>query len=123
MAKRPLVSIVDDDDSVREALPDLLSELGFSARSFSDAEQFLTSGCVDNTDCLLLDLTMPGMTGPDLLSELTRRGRQIPVIFITANEDPSVRQRLLHLGAVDCLIKPFSDLALRDALARAVLNS
>src|SRR5216110_1578595 len=105
--KRPLVSVVDDDESVRESLPDLLRELGFAARAFSSAGQFLASECVVQTKCLILDVVMPGMTGPDLQRELALRRQHIPIIFITADEDAAVRQRLLALGAVECLLKPF----------------
>jgi CheY-like chemotaxis protein len=120
MAKRPLVSVVDDDESVRESLPDLLSEFGFAARAFSSAEQFLASDCLIETKCLILDVAMPGMTGPDLQRELGLRRQRIPIIFITGDEDAAVRQRLLALGAVECLLKPFSDTALRNALEAAL---
>ena len=80
---RPLLSVVDDDESVRESLPDLLREFGFAARAFPSAEEFLSSGCVDETSCLILDIAMPGMTGPELHQELKRRGQEIPTIFIT----------------------------------------
>ncbi|WP_112996577.1 response regulator [Hyphomicrobiales bacterium] len=112
----PLVSIVDDDESVRESLPDLVKELGFNAEAFSSAEEFLASEHVHQTKCLILDVAMPGMTGPDLQRELTRRGQGIPTIFITALKDDRVRPRLIELGAVDCLFKPFSDDALQEAL-------
>jgi FixJ family two-component response regulator len=116
MVKRPLVSVVDDDESVRESLPDLLSEFGYSARAFSSAEEFLASGCVGETRCLILDIAMRGMTGPDLQRELTVRGQQIPIVFITAQADETVRARLLEQGAVECLFKPFSDMVLLEAL-------
>jgi FixJ family two-component response regulator len=119
VAKRPLVSVVDDDESVRESLPDLLRELGYSARAFSSAEEFLASDCVDETRCLILDIAMPGVTGPDLQQELTVRGQEIPIVFITAQADEAVRQRLLEQGAVECLFKPFSDTALLEALNTA----
>jgi FixJ family two-component response regulator len=119
MVKRPLVSVVDDDESVRESLPDLLSEFGYSARAFSSAEEFLASGCVGETRCLILDIAMPGMTGPDLQRELTVRGQQIPIVFITAQADETVRARLLEQGAAECLFKPFSDMALLEALNAA----
>ena len=119
MIKRPLVSVVDDDESVRESLPDLLRELGYSARAFSSAEEFLASDCLAETRCLLLDIAMPGMTGPDLQQELTARGQEIPIIFITAQADEAVRSRSLEQGAVECLFKPFSDTALFDALIAA----
>ena len=119
MVKRPLVSVVDDDDSVRESLPDLLRELGYLARAFSSAEEFLASDCVGETGCLILDIAMPGMTGPDLQQELMVRGQEIPIIFITAQADEAVRPRSLEHGAVECLFKPFSDTALFEALNAA----
>ena len=119
MVKRPLVSVVDDDESVRESLPDLLRELGYSVRTFSSAEEFLASDCVGETRCLILDIAMPGMTGPDLQQELTVRGQEIPIVFITAQADKTVRPRALERGAVECLFKPFSDTALSEALNAA----
>ena len=114
--RRPLVSIVDDDESVRESLPDLLREFGFRAQAFSSAEQFLRSGVINETECLVLDISMPGMTGPDLERELARRGKPIPIIYITAQRDEIARPDLLKKGAVECLLKPFSDTALQKAL-------
>ncbi len=119
IVKRPLVSVVDDDESVRESLPDLLKELGYSARAFSSAEEFLGSDCVGETRCLILDIAMPGLTGPDLQQELTVRGQEIPIVFITAQADETVRVRALEQGAVECLFKPFSDTALSEALNAA----
>jgi FixJ family two-component response regulator len=119
MVKRPLVSVVDDDESVRESLPDLLRELGYSVRAFSSAEEFLASDCVGETRCLILDIAMPGMTGLDLQQELRVRGQEIPIVFITAQADESVRARALEQGAVECLFKPFSDTALFEALNAA----
>jgi FixJ family two-component response regulator len=120
MGKRSLVSVVDDDESVRESLPDLLRELGFSAEAFSSAEAFLASDVVSETSCLLLDVAMPGMSGPELQQELIRRQQDIPIVFITANGDKTVRPRLLAQGAVECLFKPFSEAALLDALDAAL---
>jgi len=116
---RSLVSVVDDDESVRESLPDLLKEFGFAARAFSSAQEFLASDCVGQTSCLILDIAMPGMTGPGLQHELKRRRQDIPIVFITAQRDEAVRSRLLEQGAVECLFKPFSDTALREALDAA----
>ena len=91
MGIRSLVSVVDDDESVRESLPDLLKELGYAVRAFASAEEFLASDCIDQTQCLILDISMPGMSGPDLQQELTRRHREIPIVFITAHGDKAVR--------------------------------
>jgi len=115
-----LVSIVDDDESVRESLPDLLREFGFAPRAFSSAEEFLASDCIEQTRCLLLDITMPGMSGPDLQQELKKRRQEIPIVFITAQRDETVRSRLIEHGAVECLFKPFSETALLDALNAAL---
>jgi FixJ family two-component response regulator len=115
-----LVSVVDDDESVRESLPDLLREFGFAVRAFASAEEFLASDCVGQTQCLILDIVMPGMSGPDLQQELVRRRQTIPVVFITANGDETLRPRMLAQGAVECLVKPFTEKALREALDAAL---
>lgn len=120
MDTRPLISVVDDDESVRESLPDLLKEFGFDAQSFSSAEDFLSSDWVGQTNCLILDVAMPGMTGPDLQRELTNRRQEIPIVFITAHRDEHVRPRLLAQGAVECLFKPFTDTDLLNALNTAL---
>jgi FixJ family two-component response regulator len=120
MAKRSLVSIVDDDESVRESLPPLLQQLGFAAKAFSSAEAFLASNVVSETGCLVVDISMPGMSGPELQQELRRRRYEIPIVFITSLGDESVGPRLLAEGAVECLFKPFSDTALLDALNAAL---
>lgn len=115
-----MVALVDDDESVRESLPDLLREFGYSACAFSSAKAFLESGVVDMTRCLIADIAMPEMTGPELYRELQTRGRAIPIIFITAHKDETTRARLRHDGAVECLYKPFSDIELQKALDAAV---
>jgi CheY-like chemotaxis protein len=120
MATRPLMSVIDDDESVRESLPDLLRELGFAVRTFSSAEEFLTSDCVDQTRCLILDIAMPGMNGPDLQRELKLRRRGTPIIYITAYDDETLRTRMLAQGAAEYLFKPFSDTALIRALSAAL---
>jgi FixJ family two-component response regulator len=120
VVERPLVSVVDDDESVRESLPDLLGEFGFAARTFSSAEEFLASDCLDQTRCLILDIAMPGMSGPELQRELKLRGREIPIIFITASTDHAVRPQLIERGAIECLFKPFSDTALLEAVNSAL---
>jgi len=120
MSLRPLISIVDDDESVRESLPDLLTELGFTAQAFSSAEAFLESGDLNQTRCLILDIAMPSMSGPDLQRELTLRKHAIPIIFITAHSDENVRSLLLSKGAVECLFKPFSESSLLAAISVAL---
>jgi FixJ family two-component response regulator len=120
MITRLLVSVVDDDESVRESLPDLLRELGFVAYAFSSAQEFLASGFVDETRCLILDIAMPGMTGLDLQRELKLRRQEIPIVFITARRDETVRPLVLEQGAVECLFKPFSDTALLNAVNAAL---
>jgi FixJ family two-component response regulator len=120
MAKLPLISVVDDDESVRESLPDLLREFGYDVRAFASAEEFLDSGSIDETGCLILDIAMPGMTGPELQDELKTQGRKTPIIFITAHNDDHTRPRLMSKGAVECLSKPFSEMALMNALDMAL---
>jgi len=120
IGKRSLVSVVDDDESVRESLPDLIRQFGFAAQAFSSAEAFLASGALSETRCLILDIAMPGMSGPDLQQELIRRRQEIPIVFITATGDQTMRPRILAQGAVGCLFKPFSETALLDALDAAL---
>ena len=115
-----LVSVVDDDESVRESLPDLLRQLGYAVQAFFSAEEFLDSAWVGETRCLILDIALPGMSGPDLQRELERRGHRIPIIFITAPEDEEVRHRLLLQRAVECLFKPFTETDLIKALDAAI---
>lgn len=110
------VSVVDDDQSVRESLPDLLRFSGFEAAAFASAADFLASDSLDKTDCLILDVAMPGMSGPELLTELRRQSRNMPVIFITANGNGTTRKNLIQHGGVDCLFKPFDP----DVLVQAV---
>ena len=120
MSTRPLVSVVDDSESVRESLPDLLKEFGFAARAFSSAQEFLSSGSADETSCLILDIAMPGMSGPELRQELKHRGQEIPIIFITGQRDETIRARVLKQGAAGFLLKPFSDAALLAAIKTAL---
>ncbi len=115
-----LVSIVDDDESVRESLPDLLKEFGSASETFSSAEEFLAEDGISRSKCLILDVAMPGMSGPELQKELNRRKVKIPIIFITANRDETLRSRLIEQGAIACLIKPFSDDAMLEALNSAL---
>ena len=120
MVARPLISVIDDDESVRESLPDLLNEFGFEAQTFSSAEEFLASESMAETNCLLLDVAMPGLNGPDLQRELKLRERSIPIVFITAHRDDTIRPRLMAEGAVDCLFKPFEPTDLLHALNTAL---
>jgi FixJ family two-component response regulator len=113
-----LVCVVDDDESIREALPDLLNEFGYSVRPFSSALEFLASDAVDEARCLLLDISMPDMTGIELQAELKRQDKRIPIIFISATQDEALRARVIELGAEACLTKPFTDTALLEALRK-----
>lgn len=120
MITPPLVTIVDDNESVRESLPDLVRQFGFRAEAFSSADRFLASPSIAESRCLIADIVMPGMSGPDLFKTLRHRGNDIPVIFITSRKDDSARALLLKQGAVECLFKPFSDTALLAALNTAL---
>jgi FixJ family two-component response regulator len=120
MVEPSFVSVVDDDESVRESLPDLLAQLGFAAKAFASAEEFLISDYVGQTRCLIVDIVMPGMTGIEFQRELILRQQEIPIVFITAHRDEVVRPRLLEGGAVECLFKPFSEAALLEALNAAL---
>jgi FixJ family two-component response regulator len=120
LAKRPYIAVVDDDESVRESLPDLLRELGYDALAFSSAESFLTSDRLRQAECLVLDYAMPGMSGFDLQGELIQRKRKVPIVFITAHGDEMIRLMVRERGAVACLLKPFSDTALLTALQMAL---
>lgn len=119
MAVRSLVAVVDDDESVRESLPDLLGSFGFEARPFSCAEDFLNFDGIDRTACLVLDVQMPGLSGPELQQELARRRYDIPIVFITAHSDERAWPRLIASGAVACLLKPFSESAILEAVHAA----
>jgi FixJ family two-component response regulator len=119
MMQRSTVTVVDDDESVRESLPDLLAELGYAANAFASGEDLLASDRLRSTDCLILDVTMPGMSGPDLHREVRRRGHDMPIIFITAQRDETVHAGLRGQGIVALLFKPFSDTALQQALDAA----
>lgn len=121
--ERALLCVVDDDESVRESLPDLLKEFGFDARAFLSAEEFLSSDSVNRTACLLLDIAMPNMTGLDLQRELLVRDQKIPIIFITARKDDAVRARAFDEGAVGFLLKPFNDTELFAAIRTALPKS
>jgi FixJ family two-component response regulator len=120
--KPALVAIVDDDDSVRGALQGLMKEVGFSARAFASAEEFLESGQQQQTACLIADIRMPGMSGLELQAKLNAEHCRIPTIFITAHGDEKMRLQALRAGAVEFLAKPFDDEALLESV-RAALES
>lgn len=121
--ERPLLSVVDDDEMLRESLPELLREFGFAARSFSSGEQFLSSNYVTRTKCLIVDIAMAGMSGLELQKELNHRGYAIPIIFITAHRDEDIKQQAFRQGAVRVLYKPFSDTALLGAITVALQST
>src|SRR5215510_14940129 len=120
---RAVVSVVDDDESVRESLPDLLKEFGYEPRAFSSAAEFLSSDYMNRTECLILDIAMPNMNGFELQRELKLRGQKIPVIFITAQTDGAVRSRAIEQGAVGVLLKPFNETDLLAAVKSALQTS
>lgn len=115
-----LVSVIDDDESVRESIPNLLRVFGFGARTFDSAEAFLASDAIGATKCLILDVAMPGMSGPELFEQLKQGTSDIPVIFITAHGNAELCGRLIRRGAAGCLQKPFDPMALIEALQQAV---
>ncbi len=120
MTRSNLVSVVDDHESIRESLPDLLRSFGFEVEPFCSAEAFLASPALERTGCLVLDIAMPGMSGPELQRELARRERRIPIVFITSHADEAVNARVLDRGAVACLIKPFGEAAILEAVKAAL---
>ena len=120
MVTPPLISVVDDDDAVRESLHGFIRSVGFAAKGFASAEEFLAWQDRRKTDCLILDLRMPGMNGLELQQELVATHSAVPVIFITAHGDEEARARALGAGAVDFLCKPFSEDALLDAINLAL---
>ncbi|MGA0598379.1 response regulator transcription factor [Enterovirga sp. CN4-39] len=121
MTRRAMIAVIDDDESVRESLPDLISLFGHNAETFSSAEDFLASDLLDKAECLVLDVAMPGMSGIELQRELVHRGRAIPVVFITAHGDEQTCARLRRPGNTECLLKPFTDTALLDALETVLM--
>jgi FixJ family two-component response regulator len=118
-AAATLIAVVDDDESVRESLPDLLKEFGLASVAFATPTDYLESRFVDKTRCLITDVAMPGMSGPELRRELVRRGYAIPTILITAHEDVAGRADVME-GAIACLIKPFEETTLLAALKKAL---
>ena len=115
-----IVSVVDDDPMVRDSTVDLLNSYGYTALSFETAEEFMNSGQVKNTCCLITDQQLPGLSGTDLQKYLCAAGYRTPVIFITAYAVPAVRERALAAGAIAYLTKPFDDGVLMDCLQSAL---
>lgn len=116
----PLISVVDDDESVRESLRGLLRAVRFGVEVFASAEEFLGSHLVAATDCLVLDVRMPGMSGLELQRQLMASHPDVPIVFITSQGDDELRSRALRHGAVDYLLKPFTEDALLNAVQKAV---
>jgi FixJ family two-component response regulator len=120
MGSLTVISVVDDDESVRQSLGGLMRSVGFGVKVFSSAEEFLNSGNPRDTGCLILDVRMPGMDGFELQRRLEANQYEIPVIFITAHGDEEMRRRALLAGAVDYLLKPFTEEALLNAVQAAL---
>jgi FixJ family two-component response regulator len=120
MPPASLIAVVDDDASIRQSLHGLLQSIGFAVETFASAQAYLDSECLTSTDCLILDVRMPGMRGPDLQRELARRGHDVPIVFITAHGDEDIRPRVLSEGAIACLLKPFTEEALLKAIRTAI---
>lgn len=118
MPSPPLAAIIDDDISMRESLPDLIRDLGYRTRTFASAAEFLVSDSLEEAGCLILDVVMPGMSGPALQEELIARAVHTPIIFITANLNEVIRRRVMKNGAADVLLKPISESDLQDALKK-----
>jgi FixJ family two-component response regulator len=115
-----IVAVIDDDESVRIALKELLRSVGLAARAFSSAEDFLKSGQPQHTGCLIADIRMPGMSGLELQAKLNADHYKIPTIFITAHGDEKMRMQALRAGAVEFLAKPFDDEALLERVRTAL---
>jgi FixJ family two-component response regulator len=116
----PLISVVDDDESIRESLDGLLKSLGYETAVFSSAESFLSSESLAKTACLILDVRMPGMSGPELQQHLIDRHQEIPTIFITSHGTEDMIARVFANGAVSCLLKPFGEDSLLEAISKAL---
>ena len=118
-----VVAIVEDDVSVRESLPDLLDEFGYVAVTFASAEEFPALDALSEAKCLILDIGLPGISGPDLQRELIRQGLSIPTIFITGRSDRTIPPGLLDQGGIACLFKPLNERELQAALALALTGN
>ena len=119
MAEHPMISIVDDDKSFRESAKSLIRSLDYATATFASGEEFLESGCLSDTECLITDVHMPGMSGVDLQSRLIANGNRTPIIFVTADPDERTRERALSAGALGFLIKPIREESLITCLERA----
>jgi FixJ family two-component response regulator len=119
----PLISIVDDDASVRDALRSLMDSLGYHAEVFASGEAFLNSPYVSQTNCLIADVRMPGMSGLELQDRLNASGAPVPIVFISAHDDGEARAQGLRAGAVDFLKKPFSEDSLLGAIGACLDHS
>ncbi len=119
-SRSSLIAVVDDDISVRESVESLLKSVGFHVNTYSSAEEFLGSPKLNAADCLVLDVRLDGMSGPDLQRELKVSGHSIPIVFVTAHETEALRARMLADGAIDCLLKPFNDDTLLNAVEIAL---
>jgi FixJ family two-component response regulator len=120
MFAAPLISIVDDDDSLRNSLNNLLRSLGFRTEGFSSGEDFLNSNHLHDTDCLILDVRMPGMSGLNLQHHLANANLRLPIVFITSHSDDEARRRALDSGAVAFLYKPCREETLVEAIDSAL---
>jgi len=114
------IAVVDDDESVRDAVTNLFRSMGLTARAFASAEEFLGSGTLEHASCLVLDVQMPGMGGLNLQTHLAGLGRDIPIVFVTAYSDEAVRRRALQSGAVCFLTKPVKEGDLLNGLRSAL---
>ena len=119
-SRSSLIAVVDDDISVRESVESLLKSVGFLVNTYSSAEEFMGSPRLGVADCLILDVRLDGMSGPDLQRELRTAGNSIPIVFVTAHETEALRERMMADGAIDCLLKPFTDDTLLDAVEIAL---
>ena len=122
MAREHCIAIVDDDQSVRDAVTNLFRSMGFPAVAFASAEEFLNSGSLDQTSCIVLDVQMPGMDGLSLQRHLAAAGRHIPIVFVTGYPDAGLRDKAMSLGAVCFLTKPFNEADLVDGLRSALTD-
>jgi FixJ family two-component response regulator len=122
MAHEHFIAVVDDDQSVRDAVTNLFRSMGFPAVAFASAEEFLNSGSLDKTSCIVLDVQMPGMGGLSLQSHLAATGHQIPIVFVTGYPDAGLRDKAMSLGAVCFLTKPFNEDDLVDGLRSALTD-